>query len=293
VLNYIPLIVVIALGQMMVIVTRNIDLSVGSVAGFAAIVVGNIFITHPNMPLPVAALLTALIGALLGLFNGVLVALLRVPSIIATLGTLTAYRGIVFIYSHSKQVDSNQIPAALVRLSLTSPVGIRLSPTVVFSIPWIVLYAAAIAVITALWLRYTRTGREIFAVGSNPPAAVLRGINARRIILLVFTITGTLSGFAGLLYASRFGYVNPNEPKSMELIVISAVVIGGTNVFGGSGSVLGTVLGCLLLGLIAVALPMIGVSPSWQLAMYGLAILVAATTDTFIQRRSGLAAEAV
>ncbi len=283
VLNYIPLIVVIAMGQMMVIVTRNIDLSVGSVLGLAAIVVGNLFITYPDMPLVVAALLAALIGGALGLFNGVLVAFLRMPSIIATLGTLTACRGLIFIYSHGKQVDPDKIPAALVRLSQTSPVGI----------PWIVIYAAVIAVITALWLRYTRTGREIFAVGSNPPAAVLRGINVRRILLLVFTITGACSGFAGILYASRFGYVNPNEPKAMELIVISAVVIGGTNVFGGSGSVLGTVLGCLLLGLIYVALPMIGVSTFWQLAVYGLAILLAATTDTLIQRRSGLAAEAV
>ena len=284
VLNYIPLIVVIAMGQMMVIVTRNIDLSVGSVLGFAAIVVGNLFITHPDMPLAVAALLAALIGAGLGLFNGVLVAYLRVPSIIATLGTFTAYRGLTFIYGGGKQVNANDIPARLVELSRTSPVGI----------PWIVLYAAAIAIVTALWLRYTRTGREIFAVGSNPPAAVLRGINVRRILLLVFAITGTLSGFAGILYASRFGYVNPDSTgKQMELIVISAVVIGGTNVFGGSGSVLGTVLGCLLLGLIYVALPMIGVTTFWQLAMYGLAILVAATTDTFIQRRSGLAAEVV
>jgi rhamnose transport system ATP-binding protein len=282
IVSYIPLIVIIAMGQMMVIVTRNIDLSVGSVLGFAAIIVGSMFITHPDMPLGLAALLTVLIGGALGLVNGALVAFLRVPAIIATLGTFTAYRGLIFIYSGGKQVDTNFIPANLVAWSRTSPVGI----------PWIVLYAAAVALATAFWLRFTRTGREVFAVGSNPPAAALRGINVRRVLLLVFTITGALSGFAGLLYASRFGYVNPDSTgRQMELIVISAVVIGGTNVFGGSGTVLGTVLGCLLLGLIYVALPMIGVSTFWQLAVYGAAILGAATIDTLIQRHSGAAGE--
>ena len=107
-------------------------------------------------------------------------------------------------------------------------------------------------------------------------------------LLLVFTITGVLSGLAGLMFASRFGYVNPVSTGSqMELIVISAVVIGGTNVFGGSGSVLGVILGCLLLGLVNVGLPMLGVSAFWQLALYGLAILLAATVDTLIQRRAG------
>jgi ribose/xylose/arabinose/galactoside ABC-type transport system permease subunit len=284
ILLYIPLIMVIAMGQMMVIITRNIDLSVGSVLGFAAIVVGNLFITHPNMPLPVAALIAAALGGAMGLVNGVLVAYCRVPAIIATLGTMSVYRGLTSIYSHGQQVNNNDLPQSLMRLSQTSPV---------FGIPWIVLLAGAIAVLTALWMRHARTAREILAVGSNPHAAVLRGLPVNRLLLLVFGLTGLLSGLSGLLFASRFGYINPSSGDAMELVVISAVVIGGTNVFGGSGSVLGTVLGCLLLGLVKVALPMLSVPTPWQSVLYGLSILMAAATDAYIQRRTGVAAEAI
>jgi len=159
-------------------------------------------------------------------------------------------------------------------------------------VPWLILIAAAVAAVTYVFLRYTRTGREIFAIGSNPAAAQLRGIPVRRRLLLVFTLTGALAGLAGMMDAARFGYINPsNTGAGFELVVISAVIIGGTSVFGGSGTVLGTILGCRMLGLVGVALPMVGVSAFWQLALYGLAILLAAAVDTFIQRRTGAAAE--
>src|SRR5205823_7942320 len=239
--------------------------SVGSILGLAAIVVGNLYISHPGMPIWVAALVAALVGGAMGLLNGVLIALLRVPAIIATLGTLTAYRGLIFIYSGGRQVDNNYLPASLIRLSQTSPIGI----------PWIVIFAALVAAATALWLRYARTGREIFAIGSNPAAAALRGIPVRRVLVLIFTLTGVLCGVTGVMFASRFGYVNPvTTGAQMELVVISAVVIGGTNVFGGSGTVAGVLLGCLLLGLVNVALPMLGITAFWQLALYGVAILL-------------------
>jgi ABC-type sugar transport system ATPase subunit/ribose/xylose/arabinose/galactoside ABC-type transport system permease subunit len=275
ILLYIPLIVVIAMGQMMVIISRNIDLSVGSILGFAAIFVGNLFIDHPHMPLVVALLAAAGVGALMGLVNGLLVAILNIPAIIATLGTLTAYRGLIFIYSGGRQVDNNYLPPSLIRLSRTSPI----------EIPWIVLFAALVAVVTALWLRYAQSGREIFAIGSSPSAAVLRRLPIRRRVVFIFSLTGFLSGIAGLMFASRFGYVNPvTTGNQMELIVISAVVIGGTNVFGGSGSVLGVVLACFLLGLVNVALPVMGVSAFWQMALYGVAILLAATVDALFRR---------
>jgi ABC-type sugar transport system ATPase subunit/ribose/xylose/arabinose/galactoside ABC-type transport system permease subunit len=281
ILLYIPLILVVAMGQMMVVITRNIDLSVGSVLGLAAIVVGGIFpryhtSTSHDFPIWAAAGLAALIGAAAGMINGLLVSRLAVPAIIATLGTMTAYRGLVFIYSGGRQVDPNDIPETLIRLSQTSPLRV----------PWIVLFALTIAIATWLLLRFTRTGREVFAIGSNPDAARLRGINVPRRLMLVFTITGALSGLAGLMYASRFGYVNPVKTGSgFELVVISAVIIGGTNVFGGSGSVLGVVLGCLMIGVVAVALPVLHVSQFWQLALYGLAILIAATADGVLMRR--------
>jgi rhamnose transport system permease protein len=134
-------------------------------------------------------------------------------------------------------------------------------------------------------LRYTSTGREIYAIGSNPHAAVLRGIPVRRVLLLVFIITGALSGFAGILFGSRFGTINPNSVGvQMELVVISGVVIGGAAVAGGSGTILGTILGCMLLGVVNVALTMARVSEFWQLAFYGGAIILAATLDALLRR---------
>jgi ABC-type sugar transport system ATPase subunit/ribose/xylose/arabinose/galactoside ABC-type transport system permease subunit len=275
ILLYIPLIVVVAMGQMMVIVSRNIDLSVGSILGLASIVVGFIFVKHPEFPLWAAALTAVGIGGLLGLVNGVMVAYLRIPSIIATLGTLSAYRGLIFIYSGGKQVDPNYIPDRLIALS-NQPAAV----------PWIVILAATLAAVTYMFLKYTKFGREVFAIGSNPPAAALRGIPVRRDLALIFTITGALSGLAGVMWASRYPTINPGSVgKGFELIVISAVIIGGTSVFGGAGSVLGTVLGCVLLGTIYIALPALGISGFYQLAIYGAAILLAAVIDRATQNR--------
>ncbi|HZZ42012.1 MAG TPA: ATP-binding cassette domain-containing protein [Tepidisphaeraceae bacterium] len=275
ILLYIPLIAVMAMGQMMVIISRNIDLSVGSILGLSSIIIGFIFVNHPGFPLYAAALLSIGIGAALGLFNGVLVAYLRIPSIIATLGTLSAYRGLIFMYSGSKQVDTNFIPQRLIDLSNY--------PT---PVPWIVLFAAFLSLATYLFLKYTRFGREVYAIGSNPSAALLRGIKVRRDLALIFTITGALSGLAGLMWASRFPTINPGSVGSgYELIVISAVIIGGTSVFGGSGSVLGVLLGCILIGTVNIALPALNISGFYQLAIYGLAILVAAAIDHFTQSR--------
>lgn len=278
ILRYIPLIVVVAMGQMMVILSRNIDLSVGSTLGFSAIVVGNIFVQAPEFPIWAAALVAILIGAGLGAFNGLLVAWLNIPAIIATLGTLSIYRGLIFLISGGRQVDPNHIPTELIRLSQTSPVGI----------PWLVIFAALVAGATFLFLRYVRTGREIYAIGSNPQAAALRGMGVSGNTFLVFTLCGALAGAAGLMFASRFGYVNPSDTGvGFELVVISAVIIGGTNVFGGSGTVLGTLTGCLLLGVIYVGLAVLGISAFWQLAIYGAAILLAVTFDTVVQRQLG------
>jgi rhamnose transport system ATP-binding protein len=281
ILLFTPIIIVVAMGQMMVIISRNIDLSVGSILAFASIATCGIFVNHPNFPLPLAALLATVIGAAMGALNGTLIAYLRVPAIITTLGTLSAYRGLVFIYSGGHQVDSNYIPESLINLSKQSA----------FYIPWIIVFAALIAVLTALFLRYTRTGREIYAIGSNPHAAQLRGIPIKRVLLLIFTLTGALSGLAGIFYASKFTFVNPSKTGvEMELITISAAVIGGTNVFGGSGTVLGVIFGCLFLGLVNQAMPVVGINPFWQKAVYGVAILAAAALDTIIQKRLGKSA---
>lgn len=272
----IPLIIVIAMGMTLTIISRNIDLSVGSMLGLSAMLVGMTFRANPNLPIIVAMGLGIGIGLIMGAVNGFLVTRIRVPAIIATLATLSIYRGLIFIVSDGRQIDGKDLPDSLMRLSQSSSIGI----------PIIVLLALVIALATHLFLRTQRIGREIYAVGSNPVAARLRGIAVDRTLFLIFTITGGLSGLAGVMYASRFGFVNPGQTGTgFELSVIAATVIGGTDVFGGSGSVLGTLLGCLLLGVINNALTVTDLSATWQLAVYGAIILVAVFADSLIRGR--------
>jgi rhamnose transport system permease protein len=278
VLLAVPLILVGAIGQMTVIVARHVDLSMGSVMGFAAIAAGMVFRDHPETPIILGYLIAITAGATLGLVNGLVVTVCGLPSIIVTLGTLSLYRGLLFILSGARQIDPNQIPTALIRMAQTSPV----------EVPWIVLIAFAVAVLSDLFLGQARIGREIYALGSNPSAARLRGIPVGRVTLLVFTLSGAAAGLAGILYAARFGYVNPGiTGVGFELTVIAAVVIGGTSINGGVGTVLGTTLGVLLLGSVNVALPTLGISGFWQNAIYGAIILVALVIDRTV-REAGL-----
>jgi len=275
VLLAVPLILVAAMGQMMVIVARHVDLSIGSMLGFAALVAGMIFRDHPQWPLFIGFVAAILTGAGLGLVNGLLVTCFKLPSIIVTLGTLSLYRGVLFTLSGSRQIDPNDIPESLIRMAQTSPIGI----------PWIVIISAMIALATHFFLMHTQAGRKIYAIGSNPTAAPLRGIRIVPITVFVFTISGALAGLAGILYAARFGYVNPGiTGVGFEFTVIAAVVVGGISINGGVGSVLGAVLGVLLLGTVTVALPILGISGLWQNAIYGAIIVIALVIDRAVRQ---------
>jgi len=277
----IPLILVAAMGQMMVILARHVDLSIGAILGFAAIVAGMIFRDMPQLPTIVGVLAAIACGAVLGLANGLVVTTFNLPSIIVTLGTLSLYRGLVFLVSGSRQVDPQFIPRGLISMSQTSPI---------FGIPWIVLIAFAIALATWAFLGYTRTGRQIYAIGSNPVAAPLRSIRVTPVTLFVFTLSGALAGVAGVMYAARFGYVNPGiTGVGFEFIVIAAVVVGGVSINGGVGSVLGVTLGVIFLGMVNVALPILGVSAFWQSAIYGAVILLALVVDRTVRIRGAAA----
>ena len=271
VLLWVPLLAIVGMGQMLVIVTRGIDVSVGSIVGVAAMVVGGTFRAHPGLPISVGLMEGLAVGLGLGATNAVVIAWGRVPPIVATLGTLSAYRGLAFIVSGGKQIDSNDLPDALTRLSLDGPV--RIGGVV---LPWILLLALLVTGATALFVGHTRTGRDVFALGGNPEAARLRGVPVLRTVFLVYVVVGALSGLAGTLYLSRYGFANPaTAGAGFELSVIAAVVIGGTKVAGGGGSVAGVVLGSLLLGTMAVALAVMGIAATWQSLAYGLVILVA------------------
>ena len=275
-----PLILIGAMGQMMVIVARHVDLSIGSILGFSAMVVGMMFKFYPEIWWPLGFVVAIGIGALLGLINGALVTVFRLPAIIVTLGTLNLYRGLTYIISNAKQIDRQFVPSALKSMSQTSPI---------LGIPWIIFISFGIALLTYVFVMHTRLGRQIFALGSNPVAAPLRGVAVGKVTLLVFTLSGALSGLAGILYASRWGFVNPsNTGSGFEFQVIAAVVIGGVSINGGVGTVLGTVLGVLLLGCVAAALPLLGIPGTTQSAIYGAVILIALLIDRTV-RQQGIA----
>ena len=275
-----PLILIGAMGQMMVIVARHVDLSIGSMLGFSAMVTGMMFKFQPEIWWPLGFVASIGIGAALGLLNGVLVTLFRLPAIIVTLGTLNLYRGLTYIVSNAKQIDRQYVPAALKSMSQTSPI---------LGIPWIIFMSFGVALLTYWFGMHTRIGRQVYALGSNPVAAPLRGVAVNRVTLMVFTISGALSGLAGIMYASRWGFVNPsNTGSGFEFQVIAAVVIGGVSINGGVGTVLGTVLGVLLLGCVAAALPLLGIAGTTQSAIYGAVILIALLIDRTV-RQQGIA----
>lgn len=273
----VPLIMIGAMAQMLVLVARHVDLSIGSMLGFSAMVAGLMYRDIPDIWWPVGFVVAMGTGMLLGFFNGLLVTVFKLPSIIVTLGTLNLYRGLTFIISDARQINRASIPSELKAMSQTSPI---------FGIPWIILLSFGVALLTYYVVRHTQLGRQIYALGSNPVAAPLRGINVTKVTLIVFTISGALSGLAGILYASRWGFVNPsNTGAGFEFQVIAAVVIGGVSINGGVGTVLGTVLGVLLLGCVAAALPLLGIPGTTQNAIYGAVILIALLIDRSVRQR--------
>jgi rhamnose transport system permease protein len=275
ILLYLPLLITVSMGVMMVIISRNFDMSVGSIMGCSGLAVGFIIAANPGFPVIPSFFLSAFIGGILGFLNGLAITNLKLHSIIVTLSTLNIYRGITYVFSKRRMVSAWELPDALHNLTRTK------SP-----IPSIVIIAVVIAVIVALFLKYTHIGREIFIVGSNPQAAKLRGVNVKRVIWFVFILSGALAGFSGMIYASRFGMLNPNQTGvGLEFEVLAATIIGGVSVNGGSGTVLGAVLGCVLLGVVKTALSVSGVSGTLQELSYGVIIVVALVADHINKER--------
>ena len=268
-----PLNLTMALGMMMVIIMRGIDLSIGSNVALSAMVAGILFRDH-GATLWQGVLVSIAVGMLCGMFNGFLIAYLRIPPIIVTLGTMNAFRGLTFIISQGKQVTGYELPPGTTDFVAN---GLRFGEVL---IPWLVVISFALAIVFYLMLRYTHFGREVYAVGSNREAAFLRGINSNKTEFLVFTIVGVLCGITAMMSASRFGYINPsNTGQGLEFVVISATIIGGVSVNGGKGTVIGTVLGCLLLGTVNTIIANIGIPGTVQRFSYGIIIVMALLLD--------------
>ncbi|GAC1692280.1 MAG: ABC transporter permease [Ktedonobacteraceae bacterium] len=268
----VAILAIVAVGETLVVLTRNIDLSVGSIVGFTAFVAADLFKQQPGSNLFLAILLGCTLGLVLGCINGLLVTVGRVPAIIVTLGTLYIFRGFDFVIAGGTQVSASDVPDSFLSLATTRILGI----------PALILFAAAIALIVAYLLRFARTGRELYAIGSNPEAARLVGIRSNSLIFGAFLLSGLLCGFAGVLWGARFATVNSTAATGLELQVIAAVVVGGVNTFGGSGTILGAILGAIVLGTVNDALNLLKLSQFWLQAIDGGAILVAVALDAFI-----------
>lgn len=271
----ISILTIVALAQTMVIIAHGIDLSVSSMIGLVAMMVAFVVKQNPEMPVLFAVVLGMALGAVLGSFNGLIITYGNVPPIIATLGTLSIYRGLVFFYSQGTWINSFELPAAFKLLSKGTPLGL----------PNMVIIALIVAGIVYYFLNYTRTGRDIYAVGSNPEAAQYSGIRKQRILFLVYLLSGLLAGLAAVLWVSRFESAQTNTALGFELQTVAASVVGGVSISGGVGTVPGVMLGALLLGIIQNALTLIRISPFWQLAAQGLLILIAVISDRWLLTR--------
>lgn len=269
----ISILIIVALGQSMVIITRGIDLSVGSIIGLTAMMVAFTMAAFPDVPPILMLPLGMALGAALGSLNGLLIAGAGAPPIIVTLGTLSIYRGLIFVYSGSKStINAFELPPGFRELAKGTPLGV----------PNLILFALACVLIVYYFLRYTRTGRDIYTVGSNPDAARYAGIPMQRVIFLVYVISGLLCGLAGVLWAARFESAQTNTALGFELQTIAAPVVGGVSTLGGSGNVVGIILGAFLLGMISNALTLVQISPFWQLAAQGFLILLAVVVDALV-----------
>ncbi|TNB49570.1 ATP-binding cassette domain-containing protein [Martelella lutilitoris] len=266
----------VALGEMLVILTRNIDLSVASVIGLTAYAAALLMSTHPELPALAGLGFAVLIGGGLGTINGLIVGYGRVPSIVATLGTMSVYRGLLSLWANGDQISADEVPQHWLDLA-----GQRL-----LGLPGIVVASLVTLAIAGFLLQRTRFGREIYGVGSNPEAADTIGVPSARRILAAFAIAGALAGVMGALWASRYATVDARVAFGYELTVIASVVVGGVAIRGGSGTVLGIILGVVTLLVIRNGLSLVRVNPLWLQGVYGLVILAAITIDAKIAARS-------
>lgn len=269
------IIAILAVGQTIVIVTRNIDLSVGSVLGLAAFMAGDVLSNNPGLSLPVVVALGMLLGAACGLLNGVLVTFGRVPALVVTLGTLYIFRGLAFLWTDGRQVNAETLPDSFLNIGTARVAGI----------PLLAIIALVVVAVVGQCLRDLRSGRELYAIGSNPDAARLAGVRIGRRVTSAFVISGALAGLAGVLFTARFGTVDATAGTGYELTVVAAAVVGGVAIFGGSGSVYGAALGAVLLTCITSSLIVLKVDAFWQQAAIGALLLLAVALDRLVGLR--------
>ncbi|MEV8134514.1 ABC transporter permease [Microbacterium chocolatum] len=269
------LLLLVAVGMSFVIITRNIDLSVGSIVGLTAYMTGRLFIDLEGIPVIVVFVAGVALGGVLGAINGLLVAWAKVPALVITLGTMYIYRGINVAWTGSDRINASDLPRDFRGLGTDQ----------FLRIPVLTIIAVIVLIAAAWYLRNIRGGREFYAIGSDPAAAHLYGLKVNRRIISAFVISGALSGLAGVLYAARYGTVSSAAGMGWELQAIGAAVIGGVAISGGVGTVWGAAIGAFLLLTINRALPILGIDDFWQRAVVGVLILGSIVLDRVLAVR--------
>jgi rhamnose transport system permease protein len=269
------IVAVLAIGETIVIVTRNVDLSIGSVLGISAYAVGVLYQHHPHVPLVLVFLLALGIGGVCGVVNGAIVTIARVPSLVVTLGTLYIIRGIDGAWAGGNQVNASMLPESFNKIGYGKLLGI----------PYLGIIAIVAVGLATYAMRSFRTARDFYAIGSDPDAARLAGIPVGPRVFLAFVLSGAIAGVAGAFWLSYFGSVDAIAGAGYEFQVIAAVVVGGVAIFGGSGTVLGAALGALLLNTINSALVVVNVSSFWSQALAGALLVAAIAFDRLIAVR--------
>jgi rhamnose transport system permease protein len=267
---------ILSVGMMMVLLTGGIDLSIGATMAFSGMVSALTVSAWPGVPAPVLVLEGSLIGALAGLVIGLLVARFSILPIIASLGMMNVIRGLTYLVSGGAWVSAYQMSNGFKALATGRVLGVNN----------LIVIAVAIYLVFYYFINYTRTGRRIYAVGSNAEAAAVIGLPAKRITALVYVLMGFLAGLGGVLWVAKFASAQGDTAAGYEMNVIASCVLGGVSVSGGRGKVSGLVLGVLLFGILANALPLVNVSPFWQQGIQGLVILLAIITNVLIKRNN-------
>ena len=263
------ILILIALGEAIVIITRNIDLSVGSILCLSTYLSGFLFYNLPGIPIALVVIIGVSLGAVLGLINGLLVAFLRVPALVITLGTLYAYRGIAILWIGPHFIRSSWLP----------PEFRQFGTTPFLTVPLLLIVALIVVLLVGWFMTNRRSGRDLYALGSNPDAATLFGLSERRLTVTAFTTSGALAGLGGLVYLTIYATGDARVGTGYELEAVAAAVVGGVAIVGGSGTILGVALGAFFLATISNALPVLGVPSLWQEALVGIFIVGAIALD--------------
>ncbi|MEM7257416.1 MAG: ABC transporter permease [Pseudomonadota bacterium] len=269
--------IILALGQMIVILTRCIDLSVAANLALTGMIVAMINTQLPWVPVPILICIAIGIGTMMGAINGILTWKLDIPPIVVTLGTMTIFRGLIFVLSEGQWINAHEMSDAFKAFPRYK----------IFGLPVLSWFAIITTLLFIVVVTRTPLGRSFYAVGGNPNAAVYAGINVGRTQFLAFTISGALAGLTGYLWVSRYAVAYVDIAGGFELDVVAACVIGGISIAGGVGSVVGAFLGAIFLGVVKNALPVIGISPFAQLAISGTAIIIAVAFNARSGRKKG------